>query len=112
MTASGQEAAAPRWPATDPLQPVVQTDACTFRAYEPGDEASTLRLLRRALGETSATRRTPEFWRWKHFENPFGESFLRVACDAKGEVVGLRAFMQWQLEVDGRRVPAVQAVDT
>jgi predicted N-acetyltransferase YhbS len=108
MATSGGETGLPAWSSTA----LVRSVGCTFRSYEPSDEASTLRLLRRALGETPATRRTSDFWRWKHFENPFGESFLRVACDADGEVVGLRAFMRWQLDVDGRRVPAVQAVDT
>lgn len=89
-----------------------RTPMPTTRPYDVADEESTLRLLRVALGETPATRRTSDFWRWKHFQNPFGQSFIRVACDQTGEVIGLRAFMRWQLNVDGGPAMAVQAVDT
>jgi predicted N-acetyltransferase YhbS len=89
-----------------------RTHTPTIRLYDATDEESVLRLLRVALGETPATRRSSDFWRWKHFENPSGPSFVRVACDQTGEVVGLRAFMRWQFKVDGDLVMAVQAVDT
>ncbi len=89
------------------------TQQClVMRPYEPGDEESVLELLRHVLRDAEGTRRTPEFWRWKHFENPFGPSFLRVACEPSGRVIGLRAFLQWQFQMNGQTVKAVQAVDT
>jgi predicted N-acetyltransferase YhbS len=84
----------------------------TVRHYQPDDEESVFRLQREALGESAGTRRTSAFWEWKHTENPFGRSFVRVAADPRGEVVGLRAFMQWQMVVGGQTVRAVEAVDT
>jgi GNAT superfamily N-acetyltransferase len=84
----------------------------TFRSYRAEDEQAVLTLLKGALGETEARRRNSATWRWKHFNNPFGESFIRVACDASGAVVGLRAFMRWQFWADNSHIDAVQAVDT
>jgi len=83
-----------------------------FRSYRPADEESVLKLMKSALGETDARRRNSATWRWKHFDNPFGESIIRVACDRSGEIVGLRAFMRWQFQVRGSVLDAVQAVDT
>jgi GNAT superfamily N-acetyltransferase len=83
-----------------------------FRDYQPEDEPAVLRLMKSALGETSARRRNPATWRWKHFENPFGTSLIRLACNRRGEAVGLRAFMRWQFQIEGTTIDAVQAVDT
>jgi GNAT superfamily N-acetyltransferase len=83
-----------------------------MRPYRDEDESSVLLLLKDALGETASTQRTSEFWRWKHFDNPFGPSFVRVACNAADEVVGLRAFMQWKLQMGAEEIAAVEAVDT
>jgi len=84
----------------------------TARGYRPGDEADVLELLKLSLGESPALRRTPDLWRWKHQNNPFGPSYVRVACDEAGLLVGMRAFMQWEFQVEGRRVRGVRAVDT
>jgi hypothetical protein len=51
------------------------------------------------------------FWRWKHYENPFGESPGMVAI-GDGKVVGLRVFLRWEWRVDQRTFHAVRAVDT
>ncbi|MGH2636010.1 MAG: GNAT family N-acetyltransferase [Actinomycetota bacterium] len=85
--------------------------ALTLRPYGPRDEAAVLELLTASLGGGPAGRRPAEFFRWKHLENPFGRSFLLLAEDA-GRVVGLRAFMRWRFESEGRVVTAARAVDT
>lgn len=90
----------------------VPSEELTTRSYEPTDEEAVLDLLRETLGETAATQRTPEFWRWKHFDNPFGTSFLRIASDQAGRIIGLRAFMQWRFRIGAHSLRAVQAVDT
>jgi GNAT superfamily N-acetyltransferase len=51
------------------------------------------------------------YYRWKHDENPFGPSAQWVAED-DGAIVGLRAFLRWEYDVDGVRTTAVRAVDT
>jgi GNAT superfamily N-acetyltransferase len=102
----GTQAAARQADRTDDPRWIVRT-------YRPADETAVLELMRRSLGEGPVARpRTPEFFRWKHFESPFGQSFIWVACSPEGEIVGLRAFMRWDFEVGLRRLLAVQAVDT
>jgi GNAT superfamily N-acetyltransferase len=83
----------------------------TIRPYDEQDEDAVLDLLREALGEGPTGRRTPAFFRWKHFANPFGTSFMFVA-EADGRIVGLRAFMRWEFASGGRLIKAVTAVDT
>lgn len=81
------------------------------RPFREDDEAGVLDLLGASLGPGPTGSRTPEFFRWKHLENPFGRSLMLVA-EARGQIVGLRAFMRWQFEANGRAVRAVRAVDT
>lgn len=85
--------------------------ALATRAYRDGDEGEVLALLRTALGPGPTGERSPAFFRWKHLANPFGRSFMLVA-GAEGRIVGLRAFLRWRFELDGREVRAVRAVDT
>ena len=80
------------------------------RAYRPADEDGVLTLLRQSLGNGRAFQRDNAFWQWKHFQNPSGASLLMVA-DGE-EILGLRAFMRWKFQVDGRALNAVRAVDT
>src|SRR5690554_5723295 len=51
-------------------------------------------------------------WLWKHHANPFGPSLGAAAYSQTGELVGLRAFMQWRLKNANRTFQAVRAVDT
>lgn len=88
------------------------SDTVTVRPFEEQDLAPTLETLRLALGETPLLERTPEWFGWKHFENPFGRSLLVVA-EANGRIAGLRAFMRWELSTpDGGTLRCVRAVDT
>jgi GNAT superfamily N-acetyltransferase len=82
-----------------------------IRPYAGQDENAVLDLLRESLGEGPTGRRTPAFFRWKHFANPFGASFMLVG-EVDGRIVGLRAFMRWEFRCDNRTIRAVTAVDT
>lgn len=82
-----------------------------IRAFTGSDEAEVLELLTAAMGGGPVGRRLPEFFRWKHVDNPFGRSFMIVAC-AQGRIVGLRAFMRWRFNAGAGSVEAVRAVDT
>jgi GNAT superfamily N-acetyltransferase len=82
-----------------------------IRQFEATDEGPVLELLEAALGGGPAGRRPPDFFRWKHWQSPFGPSFMLVA-ETDGRLVGLRAFMRWRFEAGGRGVRAVRAVDT
>ena len=86
-------------------------EAIHVRMYRDEDLPAVLELLRVALGETALLKRTPELFRWKHIENPFGRSVMLVA-EVDETMVGLRAFMRWQLDYDGDVIHCGRAVDT
>jgi GNAT superfamily N-acetyltransferase len=90
---------------------VAVSPAVTLRPYGDEDEAEVLQLLTASLGGGPAGRRPPEFFRWKHLENPFGRSYMLLA-ETGGKVVGFRSFMRWRFELSGGSVNAVRAVDT
>ena len=87
-----------------------QTDV-VIRPYRDGDEPGVLHLLSTALGGGPMGRRAPEFFRWKHVDNPFGRSFMLVA-ESGDRIVGLRAFLRWRFRAGDRTLDAVRAVDT
>jgi GNAT superfamily N-acetyltransferase len=87
------------------------TATIAARTMRPDDEGQVLGLLGTALAGGPTGRRTEEFFRWKHRDNPFGASPGLVA-EADGQVVGVRLFLRWELTVGGRPVRAVRAVDT
>jgi GNAT superfamily N-acetyltransferase len=81
------------------------------RVYRDTDEARVLGLLGASLGGGPAGVRAPASFRWKHFENPFGDSLMLLA-EADDRLVGLRAFMRWRCTRGDRDLTAVRAVDT
>lgn len=81
------------------------------RRYADADEASVLSLLGASLQGGPTGERTPEFFHWKHRDNPFGPSFALVA-ESAGRVVGFRTFLRWEFRAAGETVRAVRAVDT
>ena len=82
-----------------------------IRPYQEEDESRVLGLLETALGGGPAGIRPPEFFRWKHFENPFGRSLMLVA-ETDETIIGLRAFMRWRFATGATEMRAVSAVDT
>jgi GNAT superfamily N-acetyltransferase len=93
------------------LRRAASTPTITIRQFQAADERPVLELLNATLGGGPAGRRPPDFFRWKHWDNPFGPSFMLVA-ESAGRLVGLRAFMRWRFEASGRTIEAVRAVDT
>jgi len=86
-------------------------EGLTVRELRAEDVPAVLALLRAALGEGPLLRRTEELFRWKHVENPFGPSVALVA-ESGGDLVGLRAFMRWDLAHPGGVLRCGRAVDT
>ncbi len=83
-----------------------------IRPASSADLPGILGVLTAALGETPLLKRTPEQWRWKHVDNPFGQSIVLLAW-IEGRIAGVRALMRWDLLTpDGRRVSCVRPVDT
>lgn len=85
--------------------------AIDVRPYRDDDEARVLEVLDASLGGGPAGKRPPEFFRWKHLENPFGQSLMLIA-ESDGRIAGLRAFMRWRFLAGDRVLQGVRAVDT
>jgi GNAT superfamily N-acetyltransferase len=83
----------------------------SVRPFVDEDLPRVLGLLDASLGGGPAGRRPPEFFTWKHLDNPFGRSLLLVA-EHDDRLIGLRAFMRWRLAAGDRDLTAVRAVDT
>jgi GNAT superfamily N-acetyltransferase len=83
----------------------------SVRPFRDEDQPAVLELLAASLGAGPAGRRPPEFFRWKHLENPYGRSYMLVA-EARDQLVGFRSFMRWRFDLEGQLIMAVRAVDT
>lgn len=84
--------------------------AIDYRPYTRADEEQILDLLRLTM-KMEDFPDLQGFWRWKHYENPFGESPGLVAVDGD-KVVGVRVFLRWEWRAGDRVLRAVRAVDT
>lgn len=74
------------------------------------DKPAIIELLRKSLGETTIPK-SEALWAWKHEENPFGNSYVLLA-EKNEELIGLRAFMQWEWQWNSKTYRAIRAVDT
>ncbi|MBZ9631480.1 GNAT family N-acetyltransferase [Salegentibacter sp. LM13S] len=74
------------------------------------DIPGILEVLKASLGETSS-KKTRDIWSFKHIENPFGESLVLLA-EENDDIIGVRAFMRWQWQLEENVFSAFRAVDT
>lgn len=81
-----------------------------IRPALPSDKPEMIRLLSQSLGD-DVIPQSEAFWNWKHEQNPFGPSYVRLAEEG-GELVGLRAFMKWKWTWNDTTFDAIRAVDT
>lgn len=81
-----------------------------FRKAQESDIPQIVELLKLSLGE-GLMPKSEKFWRWKHLENPFGASPV-LLCEENNQLIGLRAFLNWQWLYEGKILKAVRAVDT
>ena len=81
-----------------------------IRQANENDIPEIIKLLKASLGE-SLMPKSATYWRWKHFENPFGRSPVLLGVE-NDQLVGVRAFMRWKWEMNGDVFHAVRAVDT
>ena len=91
---------------------VIGVSGISIREYQPSDETAALQLLTAALGHSDVSQKTPDYWRWKHVNNHFGQSHTYLATSEEGDLAGLRAFMRWTFQLDDVTLTAVRAVDT
>jgi GNAT superfamily N-acetyltransferase len=74
------------------------------------DKPAIIELLRKSLGESTIPK-SEALWTWKHEENPFGNSYVLLA-EENEELIGLRAFMQWEWQWNEKSYRTIRAVDT
>ena len=81
-----------------------------IRKAVPTDKTAIIELLKKSLGESTIPK-SESLWSWKHEQNPFGPSYVMVA-EENNAVIGIRAFMQWNWQWNGKIYKAIRAVDT
>ena len=81
-----------------------------IREAHADDISAIIELLKSSLGETSSPK-TEAYWHWKHIDNPFGKSPVKV-CVENGMLTGVRAFMRWQWQNGHEVFNSLRAVDT
>ena len=57
-------------------------------------------------------RRDKNWFEWKNFKNPFGNSIIMVSEKENGEIVGSRIFWAWKFKVRSSIILAYQPIDT
>ena len=82
----------------------------TIRGAVQTDKPAIINLLKKSLGE-SVIPITEKLWSWKHEQNAFGNSFVLLA-EENSDIIGVRAFMQWNWLWNGIIYKAIRAVDT
>jgi GNAT superfamily N-acetyltransferase len=87
-------------------------DLITTRLFQSSDLNEVVEVMRLGLGESPSTERSARMFSWKHLQNPFGESLVLLA-EVGGLIVGLRAFMRWNLvDPNGHLIRCMRPVDT
>jgi N-acetylglutamate synthase-like GNAT family acetyltransferase len=81
-----------------------------IRQAGDNDIPAIVSLLKVSLGE-GLLAKSEDYWRWKHVENPFGRSPVLVGIENE-MIIGVRAFMCWTWQRNGKSIRAVRAVDT
>jgi GNAT superfamily N-acetyltransferase len=74
------------------------------------DSNEIVSLLRNTLGE-SLLPKSVQYWKWKHYDNPFGISKILVAVHHE-HIIGVRAFLKWKWQNSSSTVTSIRAVDT
>lgn len=74
------------------------------------DIPQIIELLKISLGETLIPK-SEALWKWKHLDNPFGKSPV-ILAEENGQLIGVRAFLNWEYIENGKIKKACRAVDT
>jgi hypothetical protein len=78
-----------------------------YRLCHEGDEKKLAIFNQEACGNSSS----PEFWRWKYFENPAGPAIVTLAVDGE-RIVGRVGEIPVRIKIGEREVLATHGVDT
>jgi GNAT superfamily N-acetyltransferase len=80
------------------------------RLATESDIPEIVNLLKEGL-KASPTPKSEQYWRWKHYANPFGKSVVLLAVK-NAKIIGVRSFMRWQWKSGNERIESVRGVDT
>jgi len=83
----------------------------SIRMYQLEDEGKLLDFLSQVLQGWAAYSDKGALWRWKHFANPFGSSYVCVACNDREDIIGALAFMRWRLRLGHRIIQCFRVTD-
>lgn len=81
-----------------------------IREATSSDIPEIINVLRASIGEAKLPK-TEEIWRYKHLDNPSGASLVLLAL-CSGRIIGVRAFMKWEWNLNEIQFSALRAVDT
>lgn len=81
-----------------------------IRKASDQDISAIVKVLKASLGEEDLPL-SEAIWRYKHIQNPFGNSVVLVA-EEEGNIIGVRAFMKWQWQLKDKKLSSFRAVDT
>lgn len=81
----------------------------SFRTADISTEGDAMAALLRETFNQSIF--TVGYLTWKHVENPAGKSFVLIA-EEDSKIIGLRIFMYWDFNINGRNYKALRPVDT
>ncbi|MFW1473293.1 GNAT family N-acetyltransferase [Vibrio parahaemolyticus] len=70
------------------------------------------RLLNVSFNTTNNPSFSPDLLRWKHRDNPWGQSISYIAYDKEIGLIGLRTFLRWEFKNADGVYKAYQPVDT
>jgi GNAT superfamily N-acetyltransferase len=91
----------------------VAESSVAVRDFVSADEAAVVDLLQRAFGfwpRALPGAAGADFFRWKHFDCPFGRS-VTIVAEEHGEIIGFLGRLPWPMRLGGRPVVAIRGVD-
>jgi GNAT superfamily N-acetyltransferase len=83
----------------------------SIRDYQESDEKYLLNFLDRYQGDGVPYPINAEYWHWKNFANPFGPSYVSLACNDHGDIIGVLAFMRWHFRREDQLIQSVRIVN-
>lgn len=81
-----------------------------IREAKEKDIPEIVSVLKASLGEKDLLL-SEEIWNFKHTDNPYGKSLVLIAVE-NAEIIGVRAFMKWELCRGEKKYYCYRAVDT
>jgi len=61
--------------------------------------------------EFSESAQTESYFRWKYLRNPFGNSYLGVACDEAEHILGFEGLARWKFLLNENEISCVRGTD-